>query len=211
MKRIITILILTSVIFMAVPTVMAQGPTVDDVKAKFGSLTQAEIEAMGYTVQPVCVDAGEVPAPVREQFGLPATAAMGIHAVNEALFDNQVNPLEPEDILLGPDGQVWGVEYEATADTADPTVFGQPMPLLEGGHPGMEFNHYALHLWFVDNPAGMFADFNPALSCAPAALPATGGAQPAAGVHGSWLLVAAGLLLLVAGLGVIAGQRAHKI
>jgi hypothetical protein len=49
------------------------------------------------------------------------------------------------------------------------------MTLLPGGHPGMEFDHYILHAWFIDNPNGQFADFNPNVSCpAPAAAPATG-------------------------------------
>jgi hypothetical protein len=34
--------------------------------------------------------------------------------------------------------------------------------------------HYALHLWFVDNPEGRFADFNPRVGC----LEGTPGSHP---------------------------------
>ena len=66
-----------------------------------------------------------------------------------------------------------GVEYwKADADqnlaTAGdrPSLFGVtfdgPMP---GHNPTMPI-HYDLHVWlFADNPSGMFAPFNPTLSC----------------------------------------------
>lgn len=157
------------------PTATPPAVTLADIEAQFGDLTRAEIEALGYVVQPVCVDASELPPPIQQALNLTPTAAMGFHAVNEDLFDDTVDPLEPENILLGPNDEVWGVEYEATADTEDPTVLGQQMTLLPGGHPGMEFDHYAIHVWFIDNPAGQFADFNLSVSCPAAqALPPTG-------------------------------------
>jgi hypothetical protein len=155
---------------------------------------------MGYVVEPVCVDASQLPPELREQFGFPDSAAMGFHAVREDLVDDQVNALEPEAIMLGPDDEVWGVEYETLPETEDLMLFGQPFTFLEGGHAGMEYDHYILHLWFVDNPAGQFADFNPALACpAPAVLPATGGAQPVIPL-GGWLLAGLGLLVIGGGL-----------
>lgn len=50
--------------------------------------------------------------------------------------------------------------------TPTPSLFGQsfdgPMP---GHNPSMPW-HYDLHVWFwADNPTGMFAPFNPSLSC----------------------------------------------
>lgn len=199
MKRMIVALVIVLLALSTASVVTAQKPSLDDVEAKFGDLTRAEIEAMGYVVDPVCVDASELPPPLLDQLGIPSTAAMGFHAVNEGLFDDQVSALEPEVILLGPNDEVWGVEYEAVAETENPVVLGQQMHLLEGGHPGMEFDHYALHVWLVDNPAGQFADFNPKLACAPAALPKTGG-ERAAGRFNGWLLASLGLLALGAGL-----------
>lgn len=104
-----------------------------------------------------------------------------------------------------------GVEYEAAQDTADPTVLGQPMTLLPEGHPGMEFPDYVLHMWFVDNPAGTFADFNPALTCPAPALPPTGSAgllsSDGSGTPWSWLAAA---LTAVAGLLALGGWRLRR-
>ncbi|OGO53075.1 MAG: hypothetical protein A2148_05015 [Chloroflexi bacterium RBG_16_68_14] len=186
--------------------------TLDDVEAQFGDLTRSEIEAMGYVVDPVCVNASELPPPVQEALNLTPTAAMGFHAVREELFDDTVDPLEPEIILLGPNDEVWGVEYETSVDTEDPTVLGQEMPLLEGGHPGMEFDHYAIHAWFIDNPAGQFADFNPTVSCpapAPVAVPATGGGGYLTD-SGSPAGVTSALLSAIAGAALVAGGWALR-
>lgn len=117
-----------------------------------------------------------------------APGAMGIHAVNPTLAgDLTIDPLRPELLLYLPDQngnlKLVGVEYFAVALTptgpwfgseppaggfvnAAPTVFGQtfdgPMP---GHNPSMPW-HYDLHVWlWADNPSGLFAPFNPALSC----------------------------------------------
>jgi len=63
-----------------------------------------------------------------------------------------------------------GVEYLVFEDdvTTDdpPSLFGQEFDGPMAGHaPGMPV-HYDLHVWFWhDNPNGLFAPFNPALSC----------------------------------------------
>ena len=118
--------------------------------------------------------------------------AMGIHYVNAALTrDLEIDPQQPEILLYlpGDDGKVKlvGVEYfaPALANTAEgprpwfgpdppplgffnsaPSVLGQtfdgPMP----GHNSDMPWHYDLHVWFwEDNPGGLFAPFNSALSC----------------------------------------------
>jgi hypothetical protein len=51
-----------------------------------------------------------------------------------------------------------------------PQLFGQAFTRLPA-HAGMEHEHYALHLWFVDNPSGLFSDFNPTVACPPGSLP----------------------------------------
>ncbi len=188
----------------AVSCAAGEEVTADDVEAAFGDLTRSEIETMGYVVDPVCVDASDIPAFVLEELNLTPTAAMGFHAVREELFDATVDPLEPEVILLGLNGEVWGVEYEATIDTEDPTVLGQAMPLLEGGHPGMEFDHYAMHAWFIDNPNGQFADFNPAVSCATGAPETGAGPDSAPGGRDAAPIVLA-LLAAIAGGALLAG------
>ena len=117
---------------------------------------------------------------------------MGYHAVNRALAGDLVsNALQPEILLYAPRANgnldLVGVEYFqiALANTADgprpwfdaappplgfvttnPVVLGQqfngPMP---GHNPQMPW-HYDLHVWVLDeNPAGIFAIWNPAISC----------------------------------------------
>jgi hypothetical protein len=104
--------------------------------------------------------------------------AMGIHAPNQALtMDPTLDPLKPEILLYAPttDGsyKLVGVEYfKADADqnlaTANdrPSLFGRAFdgPML-GHNPTMPI-HYDLHVWVAEqNPAGVFAQFNPDVSC----------------------------------------------
>lgn len=145
--------------------------------AKYHSLEQAERD--GYIVEgEPCVAS-------------PA-GAMGIHAVNPPLLASAaIDPLRPELLLYVPKQngklQFVGVEYWAVAlaNTESeprpwfgaappplgffnpaPTLFGRtfdgPMP---GHNPEMPW-HYDLHVWVAEaNPAGVFAAFNPTLSC----------------------------------------------
>ena len=47
-----------------------------------------------------------------------------------------------------------------------PVLFGRAFTKMPA-HAGVAHEHYALHLWFTENPSGRFADFNPRLSCPP--------------------------------------------
>lgn len=123
----------------------------------------------------------------------PGRGAMGIHAPNPSLIGPWVpDPLEPSILLYLPraDGslRLVGVEYMTVAlantesgpapwfdpqepppggfITPRPSLFGQPFDGPMPGHnPSMPW-HYDLHVWIYDeNPAGTFAQFNPALSC----------------------------------------------
>lgn len=101
----------------------------------------------------------------------PGLGVMGIHYANLALaLDPAVSATNPEILLYVPakDGlRLVGVEYFAF-DVGQPTpyVLGRPMsgPMVHPGEPIP--SHYDLHAWiWQGNPAGIFADFNPALSC----------------------------------------------
>ena len=135
--------------------------------ARYHSIEQAKAD--GYTgVDEPCVASPE--------------GAMGIHYVNPALLqDPALDPLRPEILLYVPSAngklKLVGVEYwKADADQKldtredEPTLLDQPFGApMEGHAPGMPV-HYDLHVWlFKDNPAGMFAPFNPTLTCPPAA------------------------------------------
>jgi hypothetical protein len=93
--------------------------------------------------------------------------AMGHHFVNFSLLAHieetgELDPTAPPILLYVPDTndelQLAGVEY-VSFDTDTPEILGQELK------PGGPFP-YALHVWvWQNNPAGMFADFNPRLSC----------------------------------------------
>ncbi len=130
-----------------------------------------------------------------ELVGAPAAlGAMGLHWVNEALLDGELDSLNPEVVLTNPeDLKVTGVEYVVLTDEA-PTLFGQT---FEPGPPDIP-GSFALHMWFIDNANGQFADFNPAISCpVPTLLPETGGGPSVLPI----VLGALGALLLLGSFG----------
>jgi len=97
---------------------------------------------------------------------------MGYHYIHEdRLGDPTLDPLRPEALVFvaGPNGQqrLGAVEYIVPVDLWDgpdrPSVLGQELDLLEPV-PGVEV--YGLHVWlFERNPDGMFAHWNPRVSC----------------------------------------------
>ncbi|HUG65711.1 MAG TPA: hypothetical protein VMK83_10875 [Gaiellaceae bacterium] len=147
--------------------------------AKYHSFEQAKRD--GYTVEgePCVASPG---------------GAMGIHAVNPALLaDDAIDIDQPEILLYVPKDNgklaLVGVEYWKVALTATGPWFGPtsptggfvtPNPVLFGrtfdgpmqGHnppppaPQLMPWHYDMHVWVAEeNPSGVFALFNPALSC----------------------------------------------
>ena len=101
---------------------------------------------------------------------------MGIHYAKPALLGQPVDALHPALLLYVPGDEgleLAGVEYfhadadqDLTTDDDRPTLFGQPFDGPMEGHGGGMPRHYDLHVWlWKHNPAGMFAEFNPALSC----------------------------------------------
>jgi hypothetical protein len=105
---------------------------------------------------------------------------MGIHAVNAALMaDPAIKPLRPEILLYVRKAngklRLVGLEYwkadadgDLATDNDRPSVFGQPFDGPMPGHNPTMPVHYDLHVWiWKTNPSGLFAPFNPALSCTP--------------------------------------------
>ena len=98
----------------------------------------------------------------------PPVGGMGVHYANTAILDAEVTPLAPEALLYapGPNGQkkFVGVEFIVpfTAWTAPtpPVAYGQTFM------PNTTFQVWALHVWVaLDNPLGIFSDWNPRVSC----------------------------------------------
>ena len=105
----------------------------------------------------------------------PTAGAMGYHYFNAALMaDNAVEALQPEVLVYAPDPDggldlvavewvVRSAQSNPPGVSAAPSVLGMDMHILVPP-PGPAF--YLTHAWiWADNPAGMFADWNPEVSC----------------------------------------------
>jgi hypothetical protein len=113
--------------------------------------------------------------PVSECTESPA-GGMGVHFLNPARAMAPIDPEKPAILLYAPtaDGyELMGAEWfqadadqDLSTDGDRPSLWGRPFngPML-GHEPGMPI-HYDLHVWlFKANPAGVFAPWNPSVSC----------------------------------------------
>lgn len=105
-------------------------------------------------------------------FDNPGVGGMGIHYINAGMLDTSLDPLKPEAMVYqqGADGSLTlgAVEWIVPADAWDAEAHGQLLPELLGHHLHLNsaLGVYVLHAWiFTDNPAGMFEDWNPNVSC----------------------------------------------
>jgi hypothetical protein len=143
-------------------------PEAEPVRTRFASYTVEQAALERYVRDEFCLDA--------EALGQRAEqGAMGFHATNETLLRGPIDSNRPQALLFNAQGRVLGVEYEVTTDAVSeaPRLFGKTFATLPA-HPGVVHEHYALHLWFIDNPSGALADFNPRVSCPPGSTPQHG-------------------------------------
>lgn len=120
--------------------------------------------AAGYSSAGSCVSGAE-------------EGAMGVHYPNGALIeDPALDPDQPEILVYEPRGgrlHLLGVEYLVLADAwneanpeGPPVLLGQHFNLVSSPNRYGLPAFYELHVWaWKDNPRGMFADFNPKVSC----------------------------------------------
>ena len=96
------------------------------------------------------------------------TGGMGYHYGNPALIDGQLDALRPEILLYEPQrkggvrfvGVEFIVPFGAWTEANPPEVQGVAL------HPNEELGLWVLHVWTErHNPAGVFEDFNPLVSC----------------------------------------------
>jgi hypothetical protein len=105
----------------------------------------------------------------------PTAGAMGYHYFNADLMaDNAVDALEPEALVYAPAANgglklvavewvVRGPDSNPPGVSEAPSVLGMEMHILVPP-PGPAF--YLMHAWvWANNPSGMFADWNPEVSC----------------------------------------------
>jgi hypothetical protein len=99
---------------------------------------------------------------------VPGVGGMGYHWANPSLVDPIFDPLKPEVLLYakGPGGKLHLVALEYVVINAN-----QPAPQFDGqafdvGGAPVPVPHWTLHVWlYENNPSGMFAKFNPNISC----------------------------------------------
>ncbi len=177
-------------------------PEVAQLRQQYEGLTPEQISAAGYEPEGPCV-----PDP-------QGTGAMGIHAINRALYEAQfptgtMDPTQPNVLLVDQNNRVIGLEWEAADVGQGPIqIFGRTIQ-LQPGHPGAEEPHYMLHIYFMPNGKVLFGTdeqtaFNPELSCPD--LPASGGIVSPLQLGGILLFGLAGGLAVV-GVAFVARQR----
>jgi hypothetical protein len=98
---------------------------------------------------------------------LAGQGAQGFHWINQGLVDGNVELLHPELVMYEPKPgggmQLVGVDYVVPLELSrePPTLLGVPFAPLP------ELGVWALHIWaWRPNKSGMFAMWNPAVSCA---------------------------------------------
>ncbi|MEP7115655.1 MAG: hypothetical protein ABI862_20490 [Ilumatobacteraceae bacterium] len=137
--------------------------------SKFRNLSVANADGYGLLVDAkgiACID-------------MPGMGAMGVHYVKGSLVgDGAIDPLTPEAVVYEPDergrSRLVALEYVVFQDAWDaqhdskPSLFGQEFMLTPAGNRFGLPAFYSLHAWlFKHNPAGMFAMWNPRVSCTP--------------------------------------------
>ena len=105
---------------------------------------------------------------ITDCFSDPKLGGMGYHYGNVALIDGTVELLKPELLLYEPtkNGRLrlvaveYIVPFGAWTAAEPPKLYGQSF------HRNEAFGLWVLHVWhFRHNPSGMFADWNPTVSC----------------------------------------------
>lgn len=130
--------------------------------ARFKDVAAAEAE--GYALQFGCVSG-------------PDAGAMGLHYVNPALLDDELDPTRPEILIYEPlpNGRIRlvGADYVVTADAwhakhvGPPELMGQLFHLIESPHRFAPLpSFYTLHVWaWKESPTGAFVNWHRNVSC----------------------------------------------
>lgn len=96
--------------------------------------------------------------------------AMGYHFLNQDILDLALDPENPEILVYAPESdggyRLVAVEYAVPIEPWDAQNDAPPTVLDQELHPNPVLGLYVLHAWiYEDNPAGIYSDWNPNLSC----------------------------------------------
>ena len=171
---------LTAVAGMASTTASASGG--------FGAhgtlVTQVRDAALKYRDLQVAIADGYGPDPATGCVSDESSGAMGVHYVKPGLFDGALDPSQPEALVYEPlaNGSMRLVAAEFITFVDAWHENNAAPPVLSGQHFYYEGSPnryglppvYELHVWaFKENPNGMFAAWNPDVSCANYIVPTT--------------------------------------
>jgi hypothetical protein len=162
-KRLIIIGLIAALAILIVATVSFAGKAdLAQVRKATAQFHRVEVaQAAGYDLRPK----------LDHCFNNPGVGAMGYHYIDTSILDLTLNELEPEAMVYapGPKGQLQlgAVEYivpaadwDAAGNTEPPSLLGHHL------HLNKDLGVYVLHAWiWQDNPAGIFEDWNPKVSC----------------------------------------------
>jgi hypothetical protein len=107
----------------------------------------------------------------------PGAGGMGTHYVNGGLLDATVNPATPEALvyetlpgghlrLVAAEYIVFQQAWAAAGNSIPPSLFGEEFELIAAGNRYGIPAFYELHAWIWKwNPSGLFADWNPRVTC----------------------------------------------
>ncbi|MER7932390.1 MULTISPECIES: hypothetical protein [unclassified Streptomyces] len=151
----------------AVPADAAPVPEADPFV--WTDLTPTYTATTDYQYEPFAVTDGYAPLGACARDTVTGEGGAGLHYVNPAHVGS-LDPAAPAALLYETDGDgaraLAGVEWIVRADagTGAPTLFGQTFQgpaKLEGVG-----SVYTLHAWiWKDNPSGLFAPWNPTVTC----------------------------------------------
>lgn len=163
-KRLMGVGLMAALSILVVTTVSVAGywdlAPVRQATAQFHRIEMAQ--AAGYDLVPPDLD---------DCFDNPGVGGMGYHYINlDLLNDLTVDALQPEALVYvpGPHGHLMlgAVEYIVLAAAWDAAGHSEP-PMVLGQHMHLtDLGVYVLHVWlWRHNPAGIFEDWNPNVSC----------------------------------------------
>jgi hypothetical protein len=173
MRMCATILTTTALVLAGTASVAAQDDRawneLDDVRVATGAYHDLDA-ALADGFVPFGLDDPEVATCFESD-----TGGMGVHYVRN--IDDSVSATDPEAMVyeVTPDGanRLVAVEYivpQEFVEDADGNVIALPKVLGQDFHKHSFLPVYILHAWvWDDNPAGVYADFNPNVSGCPAA------------------------------------------
>lgn len=130
-------------------------------------ITELRLATAPFHSLPDAIDAGWT-EDLTGCLALPGVGGMGHHYVNwDIFFDDEVDPLRPELLVYVPTPN-GGLRLGAVEYLVFDNVLTGPVPELFGQrfHYNPNIQAWVLHVWhWRGNSDGLFADWNPSVSC----------------------------------------------